>query len=434
MPAPDDNRLRICIVSSFYPPQSFDADGLYVQRLARGLARSGHAVTVVCNPAAGHLLAGGRTGDPAGDPEGVTLAPVPSRGGLAGLLAMHQSGRPVAFDGRLNRALAGPYDVIHYYNVSLMGGPGVFTRGNAAVKLGGINDHWLVCPTHLLWRWTREPCEQPRCVRCSLVHRKPPQPWRATALLAAATRHIDAFLAPSVFTVNQHLRRGLGRPVIHLPGFHAPPEPRPVDVVDCDRPYFLCTGRLEHYKGFQDVIPLMRHFPDHELVVSGEGRYRGELESLASDLPNVRVIGKLDPARLQFLYRGAVATIVPSLCYQTFCHATAESWSAGTPVIARDRSAVGEMVATHGGGLLYRDTAGLYRAISKVTAAPLMRRRLADEATRAHREQFCETIYLERYLGIAAALLALKRRNGSLEDDALGGTFTGRPVFGIEPA
>ena len=39
--------LRFCFLTTFYPPHNFGGDGIAVQRLARGLVRAGHQVTVV---------------------------------------------------------------------------------------------------------------------------------------------------------------------------------------------------------------------------------------------------------------------------------------------------------------------------------------------------------------------------------------------------
>ena len=52
------NPLKFCLCTTFYPPDNSDADGWYVQRLANGLAKLGHDVTVVHNPDAYESLTG----------------------------------------------------------------------------------------------------------------------------------------------------------------------------------------------------------------------------------------------------------------------------------------------------------------------------------------------------------------------------------------
>ena len=113
---------------------------------------------------------------------------------------MHQTGGPSFGASLVRRILDQPYDVIHYHNVSLMGGPEVLTYGNA-LKLYHGPRYWLVCPTHVLYRYQREPCARPTCLSCTLAHHRPPQLWRYTNKLASAVVHVDAFLALSQFSI-----------------------------------------------------------------------------------------------------------------------------------------------------------------------------------------------------------------------------------------
>jgi glycosyltransferase involved in cell wall biosynthesis len=426
--------LRICLCTTFYPPYSGDADGAYAHRLANALARLGHHVTVVHNPGAYESLRQTPVAGTYSDHENVEVRPVSARLGALGLLAIHQTGRPVGLKAQLDEALRGPFDIIHYHNVSLLGGPTVFGLGESKVKIGSLNDHWLVCPMHLLWKYTGEVCDQPRCFTCSVRQGRPPQLWRRTGLLANRTRQVEAFLAPSVFTIRAHLERGFSRPMIHLPPLHPPPQPNGACLYaePRRRPYFLCVGRLEDYKGFQDVVPMFRQFPGHDLIICGDGSFRNELLDMAAGLSNVRVIAALPPDRLHALYQGAVATIVPSRCVQTFCHVTAESWSAGTPVIAFRRSAVEEIVAEHGGGILYDRPDQLVAAMANLIDSEPSREGLQSRARSAFEQEFSEASYSRRYLRIVTEMLALKRDRRTLSE-AIGvsGQFAGRRVFGV---
>jgi hypothetical protein len=119
--------------------------------------------------------------------------------GTLSLLLTHQLGRPVINSREIERLLAlGDFDVIHFHNVSLLGGPGIFRMGRAT-KLYTAHEHWLVCPTHVLWRHKREACPARECFRCVPRNRQPPQAWRYTGALGHAAQHIDAFIALSEF-------------------------------------------------------------------------------------------------------------------------------------------------------------------------------------------------------------------------------------------
>src|SRR5262249_27357569 len=42
-----DRPLRFCMITTFYPPYTFGADGIFVHRLSNELARLGHQVEVI---------------------------------------------------------------------------------------------------------------------------------------------------------------------------------------------------------------------------------------------------------------------------------------------------------------------------------------------------------------------------------------------------
>ena len=429
-----DSPLSVCIVTTFYPPYNFGGDGIYAHRLANGLARRGHQVTVLHSPTAYEMLARRTPAEPYCDHPNVTVRAVRTPLGKWGLLAVQQTGRPGLQAPALRRWLHdGSYDVIHYNNVSLLGGPHVFRYGRG-LKLCTLIEHWLVCPMHVLWKFNREVCTQPTCLRCQLAGRRPPQLWRNTGLMRRATRHIDAFLGPSVFTIRMHQERGLRGTMIQLPLFYPEPlPPRATQAAPNDgRPYFLFTGRLERIKGVQVIIPVFRALPDVDLLIAGTGDFDGELRSMATGAANIKFLGRVDHAQLQALYRGAIATVVPSLCYETFGLIVAESFSAATPVIVYAQSSLDELVRTHGGGLLYRTADELRAAIEELRADHALRERLGREGRAAYEAEFAEEVFLSHYVSVTRALLE-KKCAGALADapDAApsASLLAGRQVF-----
>ena len=237
--------LSFCMVTTFYPPHNFGGDGIYVHRLSNELARRGHRVTVVSAPDAYALLGGLSRCCASREHENVTLEPLEPRLGRLSPLVTYLSGRP-GLRARQLRDLfrRHNFDVTHFHNVSLVGGPGVLAYGGG-LKLYTTHEHWLVCPMHTLWRLDREPCERPTCLRCTLAYRRPPQLWRYTGLLKREIEHIDMFLAPSQFTLEAHRARGFRGPMMRLPDFSPLDEGREVSR-DADerpaRPYFLVVG------------------------------------------------------------------------------------------------------------------------------------------------------------------------------------------------
>lgn len=428
--------LRFCLLSTFYPPYNFGGDGIYAHRLANGLAGLGHRVTVVHSPTAYEMLAGAAPRGGYDDHSNVTVHALRTPVGKLGLLAVQQTGRPWFQKPALRRWLdGGDFDVIHYNNVSLLGGPHVFRMGRG-LKLCTLIEHWLVCPMHVLWRMNREVCTRPTCIRCQLHGRRPPQWWRYTGLMRRATRHIDAFIGPSLFTMRMHRERGIAGTMIQLPLFHPEPQAAAVscEQVNDGRPYFLFVGRLEKIKGVQTIIPLFRELGNIDLVIAGSGNFESELRILAAGAENIRFVGRTNHEQLQALYKHAVATIVPSMCYETFGVIVAESFSARTPVIVYAQSSLEEIVRTHGGGIAYRSEVELREAIRRIHGDPELRERLAREGRTAYETEFADGPFLQNYLRVVRELLARKRAGERIGDDqtsatAAEGVFSGRAAY-----
>ena len=87
--------LRFAFLTTFYPPYNFGGDGIGIQRLARGLVRAGHHVTVIHDADAYLSLAKGPppTGEP--EPDGLEVVSLRSRLGVVSPLLTQQTGRPI---------------------------------------------------------------------------------------------------------------------------------------------------------------------------------------------------------------------------------------------------------------------------------------------------------------------------------------------------
>ena len=261
----------------------------------------------------------------------------------------------------------GAFDIIWFHNLSLVGGPGLLSFGDG-LKIYEAHEHWLVCPTHVLWRFNRELCDSQHCVRCSISYRRPPQLWRQLGFLGRQLDHIDVFIAKSEFSRKKHEDFGFDRSMEVVPYFlpdqpraalNGAPSPHP-------RPYFLFVGRLERIKGLDDVIPVFARYPDADLLIIGTGEYEAELKEQAAGLRNVRFIGRLDPDELSPYYRSAIALLVSSVCFETFGITLIEAFRQGLPVIARAIGPFVEIVERCDGGILFSDGADLHKALRRL--------------------------------------------------------------------
>ena len=397
--------LRFCMLTTFYPPYSFGGDAVGIQRLSRALVRRGHHVTVIHDADAFNALHRGAEPIPVSSDEGVEVVRLKSGLGMASPLLTQQLGRPVLNRRRIASLLKlGNYDVVNFHNLSLVGGPGLLRFGGNAVRLYMAHEHWLICPMHVLWRHGRELCEKPECFRCTLHYRRPPQLWRQTGLLEREAAHVDSFIAMSEFSRDMHRSRGFRRDMEVLPYFLPDPVsaemPEPTGPSPHSRPFFFFAGRLELIKGLQDVIPVFARYQDADLVIAGHGEYAATLRQQAAGMPNVRFLGRISPDDLSGYYRHSIATIVPSVCYETFGIVLIEAFQQGAPVIARRLGPFPEIVERSGGGELFQTTEELVQAMQRLQSDPAHRARLAHAAYRGYVERWSESAVIPQYLAI----------------------------------
>ena len=399
--------LRFCMVTTFYPPRSFGGDAVAVQSLARALVRGGHHVTVVCDDDAYRTLSGHHDRASEEVDDGVIVHRLASRLGSIAVGLTQQTGRPIVHGHDLHRILEhGEFDVIHYHNLSLVGGPAALAIGRG-VKLYTAHEHWLVCPTHVLWRYREEPCPARECTRCQLSYGRPPQLWRHTGLLERYLHHVNAFIALSRVSREKHHEFGFPRDMEVLPGFMRDPgPPREGRVPAGERPYFLFVGRLESIKGLEDVIDAFATFADADLVVAGEGTERTGLVARAKGNPHVRFVGFQSGEALSRLYSGARAVVASSRGYETFGLSVIEAYSRGVPVLARRMGSYLELVEGTGAGETFASVPDVLSAMQRLLDDPARRTAMGAAAYAHFRSNFSEEVVVPRYLELVHRFLA----------------------------
>lgn len=390
--------LHFCMVSAFYPPDSFGGDAIFIQRLNRELLRRGHHVDVIhCADSFNALKGSTPTTFP--ELDGVTAHRLESGWGTLAPLAAHQTGRPLLHQRAIQDILRSKaFDVVHFHNISVFG-PGVLELPvpDNTLKLYTAHEHWLVCPLSVLWKNDSELCQQPSCVSCVIRAGRPPQLWRNTNLLERASQSVDAFFAMTAASAQAHHDRGFTTDMQVLHGFVEPalPDDSPSPHA---RPYFLFSGRLEKYKGLQEVIPLFDGEGSHDLLILGTGGYEVELRKLAAGMSRVHFLGWHNTDDLGPYYRHARALIAPSLTYETFGIVVVEAMSEGTPVIARNLGAYPELINLSRGGLLFNDSHQLAAAIEQLAADDALRDKLGQAARSAFQTHWTPEVHVDRYL------------------------------------
>jgi glycosyltransferase involved in cell wall biosynthesis len=393
------------MVTTFFGAHSFGGDAAYVDRLTRALCRRGHEVHVFHCIDAFNSVRGSHPLRPYEPPPGLYVHPLKSPFGILSPLATQATGRPYFKAEALRKELdAIDTDVVHFHNISLVGGPEVLRMGRAAVRIMTAHEHWLICPMHLLWKYDAQTCDGPTCLRCTLAGRRPPQAWRYTGLIERELKSLDALVFPSRHALEEHRSRAVQAPMHHIPYFlpddwshgieNEAPEP-------AERPYLAAAGRLVRMKGFQRLIPMMKHLPEVDLRIAGTGPYEGELLALARGLPNVRFEGLLGGQGLARLFRGARAVVVPSLFPETFGYVVLEAFAVRTPVVVHNGGgAIQETGVSSGGGLGYDTDAELLVALRRIVHDHGLRDELAERGYAKRAGDWSESAHIERYFGL----------------------------------
>ncbi len=400
------DELSFCLVSTFYPPHSFGGDAVHVHRLAVGLAERGHRVRVVHSPAAYRMLAGGST-PAAGHAEhpGVEVVAAPS--GPLAVAGTYLTGTPAGYRRRLGALLDG-FDVVHFHNPSLLGGPGALGMGSG-LRVFTATEHWLLCPTHVLFRYGREVCTERTCWRCTIQHRRPPQLWRSTTLLERSVKELDLLVCPSRFTADLHRKAFPTTPIEVLPLFFGPDPDRLADprAYDHPRPYVLYAGRLEPIKGVETLIEAFAGVRGADLLIAGDGSRAEALRAQAAGWPSIRFLGRVPHDEALALSRGALALVVPSAGYESFGGVAVEAMAFGTPVVVRALGPLPELVSD-GGGFTFTTAADLTNVLQRLIDTPGDARRAGEEARRTYEARWTDASLFGGYFDLLAA--AAERR------------------------
>ncbi|MEO8485002.1 MAG: glycosyltransferase family 4 protein [Betaproteobacteria bacterium] len=406
--------MRFGMVTTFYPPRHFGGDALHVQSLARALVRAGHDVEVVSFPAAyraagGHVVGGTVARGPTLEPDGVIVHRLEHPMGVLAAVWMHQAGTAGPYRAALAAILDRGFDVLHFHNVSLAGGPEVLGAGRARRRVLTLHDFWFVCPMHALWKNRERACDRPECTSCCLRSHRPVQLWRLGGARDLALAGIDVVIAPSAWSARTHRDRGITVPIDVLPLFSR------FTASDCAqaslpaRARYLYAGRLTASKGVRLLLSLFARLPEYDLVVAGDGDERAALVAEYGGLPNVQFAGQVDDAALRMLFVGATATLMASLGPESFGLVAIESMTLGTPVLALDAGGVSELIRESGGGVVCADLDALEKAIRRIAADGSLRETLSRRGRAAGAERYSERRFLDDYLALVTPRPAVDR-------------------------
>jgi 1,2-diacylglycerol 3-alpha-glucosyltransferase len=154
-----------------------------------------------------------------------------------------------------------------------------------------------------------------------------------------------------------------------------------------DRLILLYTGRLDKEKRIEVILRAMPRIVervDAQLLVAGQGKLRGDLETLARDLgvkDRVTFLGYLPDENLPLLYCAADVFVIAGIA-ELQSIVTMEAMASGLPVIAANVMALPELVRHGENGFLFPadDAQALAAAAVSILSNERLRRQMAKKS------------------------------------------------------
>ncbi|MED5610871.1 glycosyltransferase family 4 protein [Pseudomonas sp. JH-2] len=241
-----------------------------------------------------------------------------------------------------------------------------------------LHEYKSVCPTYTL---TKDdiPCERcsgfrfynatlNRCNKNSLVRSAISTLESYTSLALGSISKFDHFISVSDFLREKVISMGV--PEEKVTTIYNFTETENITPNYTQGNYFLYFGRVEKIKGIYTLISAFEMTPNLNLIVAGNG---AELSSAMNyckkkSLNNIKFLGFLPKEKINSLLNNCIATIVPSMWYETFGLTITESFAYGKPVIASKIGGIPEVVSDGEDALLVSpgDVEGLITAIIKL--------------------------------------------------------------------
>jgi glycosyltransferase involved in cell wall biosynthesis len=354
--------VRIVVVSGHYPPNFVSGGSLQPQRIARGLRRRGHDVSVY----AGWF---GPDRDPLETWDDVDETGLPVHWIVTtpwepwsddrnwNAPDVHQD-----FSKYLERVRP---DIVHLHDLQMLGGSLVRAASAAGAKsIVTMHDFWWICARLFLVDKTMHPCSlvvDAGACSCERSHA-----WLTSrrTRLASELEHADLVLSPSRSAARVLAANGItpGRLEVDENGL---PEadldntlvraPRPVPGDDAGPVRFVYAGGIHELKGISVLLRAaaqLHELPGWELVTYGVPEKHVAAAGIDLQHAPVRFERSFAPEQRDEALGTADAVVIPSIMRETHSILTREALSRGIPVVCTDTLGPEEVVVSGINGLV----------------------------------------------------------------------------------
>ncbi|WP_047866009.1 glycosyltransferase family 4 protein [Rubrobacter aplysinae] len=304
--------------------------------------------------------------------------------------------------------------VVHLHNTFPLISPSAYyaaaSEGVPVVQT--LHNYRLLCPNGLFYR-DGAPCED--CLGKvvpwpGVLHACYRNSRAATGLVAAMlsahralgtySSKVDAYVALTEFSRQKMVQGGLPPERLHVKPNFVYSDPGPGNG---EGGYALFVGRLSKDKGIRTLLAAWQRLDKGvPLKIVGDGPLADLVARAAETNPRVEWLGRKTMQEVNALMRGALTLVFPSELYETFGRVAAESFAAGTPVVAANHGAVAELVEHGRTGLRFRprDAADLASQVERLLGEPEGRARMRRAARAEFEEKYTAEENYRRLIGI----------------------------------
>lgn len=376
-----DNRMKICYISSFYPPLIFGGAEIYVERVSKKMAQQGHEIIIITTESSISIKPSIEVIN------GVKIYRIHPLNlyAIYNTLSKNDLIKPLWYLIDLlnihsyiiikNILRAEHPDIVHVHNFK------GFSLAFDAVKSQNLpliftmHDYFLECFKENLYRSSYTICQNPP-ILCQIYiklqrYLKDNKPDLVTA---PSQFVIDKIKNDGFFLITKTMKLPLGIELGNIKKIE-----KNYETID-----ILFVGRLNRYKGVHILISAFNQIKCNKihLHIVGEGKEKEELKKIAGINPHITFYGFVSENMLLELYRKANIAVVPSIWYETFGIVIIESFKYSTPVIASNIGGFPELVENGHNGFLFEpgNMDELKEILENLIANPKELERLSDNA------------------------------------------------------
>ena len=262
-------------------------------------------------------------------------------------------------------------DIVHIHNIYYYISPSILSviKKRKIPVVQTVHDYQLISPCLDLFSNGRvnEDTKKNRYYK-AVLSKSIKESYVASLMAAVASyiqhifrlyeRHVDYFIAPSVFMEKKLIEYGFDpRKIIHLPNFTNFSLSKTSNKPHKEK-YVLYFGRLEEKKGAMFLLDVARSLP--KVMFKMIGKYPDEkikikIKDYLSEhsIKNVTVLKFQESAELQQSITRSLFVLVPSLWYENMPYTILESYALGKPVVASRIGGISEIVKVGENGLLF---------------------------------------------------------------------------------